>query len=190
MEKAAFILSLIGLGIDVLIVFWQAIQEKDKRKVDRQNELVRTMQNRIDEYSNMTTSVIFAQLTNMYQELSILLYKNYDNIMYLITTPDTKITSEIDNIFREMCITIEANSYIFKSDLNELLWTYKDMTESILDCIANKELDTEHLVTNQIDELYNVYKEIKQYFKTDLQDIQLDVSTVFNDFIKEYRKLK
>lgn len=189
MEKAAFILSLIGLGIDILIVVWQAIRERDKRKTDRKNELLSTLQNRIDEYSNMTTSVIFAQLSNLYQELSIILFKNYSNILDLITDINPEITVETDEDFYNMCIKIEANSYIFKSELNDLLTNYKKTTELVIDCITNKDSKLEFPPTTEIDNLYNLYKQIQLYFKTDLRNIQLDVGTILTDFANEYSKL-
>lgn len=193
-DKEMLIMNIASMVVSVVtalfVLYVEIIEARRNRKQDRENELLYTLKDRIDQYSNMTTSVIFAQLTTLYQELSVLLYKNYDNILDLITTSNAKVTIEIDNTYREMCIAIKANSYIFKSELNELLWSYKDMTEAILDCIVNKEKNADYPPTSQIDELYNIYNQIKQYFKTDLQNIQLDISNILKDFMNDYKKLK
>lgn len=189
MDKTAFILSLIGLGLDILIIVWQTMQERERRKTDRKNELTSTLQNRIDEYSNMTTSVIFAQLSNLYQELSIMLFKNYANIIDLILTPNPEVTEAINNDYSNMVIKIEAYSYIFKSELNALLFDYKKTAEKILDCIENKHPEIEYPPQKETDKLYNLYKQIKNFFKTDLENIQTDIDDILKDFAKEYARI-
>lgn len=187
MEIAAIVISTVTA---LFVLYIEIIEARRNRKQDRKNQLVDILNDKIDQYCNMTTSILVEQTINLYRELSTLLFKNYLNVVRIIKTGESELIPLAKKDLIDLRILIISNTFLLDNELNKQLPLFEDKVDLLIDYATEKKYTAQNFNSDkEITQLFTMYQEIKGNFEKFIIEKQLEVMNVLKAFAKEYSEI-
>lgn len=178
MEIATFIMTIFELLSVIVIAIVQVKETRSNRKEDNNQAGRSTIISRIDDYSNMTTSVILDHQIDIIRELSLCLFKTLLNVSQLFDTSKQVTAStivEIRNELDNMEILIQSNKYFFPEYIQIELETFEDQIKNLIEDLTKSKNTKKTSLSGDVQQAKLQYHKIQETFKAYLIDKQKEI---------------